>query len=100
MFDLRLGHQVVQIGNDILCMLVTNNDKETSLLLNHAILDEGADSSVATRNSISDGTKQFAFGKILTYTCFVDIFPESFINQLDWNGLHKRSVADKLLVGL
>lgn len=57
MLDLCLGHQVIQIGNNIFCVLVTNNDKETSLLLNHAILDEGADSSVATRNSISDGTK-------------------------------------------
>ena len=100
MLDLRLGHEIIQIGNNILCVLVTNNDKEASLLLNHAILDESADSSVATRNQISYGTKRFTLEQFMTYTCFVDIFPEILIKQWDWKGLHERFVADKRLVWL
>lgn len=43
---LRLRHEVVQVGNYIFGMLIANDNEEASLLLDHAILNEGADSGV------------------------------------------------------
>lgn len=49
MLHIYLGRDKVKTNNDVLCVLITDDDKEASLLLLQAIANQGADPGIAAR---------------------------------------------------